>query len=355
MIEERIEDKVERLLLTGLRNRWWCIGPSAMVADRPVGMMRLGVPLVAWRDARGKVNLIDDACPHRGAPLSMGRLEDGKLSCRYHGVEVSGDGVVTAVPAYPECPYVGKKLVRAYPVIEHFQGLWAWFGEDETAEPVPLEFPSEYTSAEWTGFPIAMTWRTNYQYMWDNLLDIMHPEYLHRDTQYFEPGIANRVVCATTPTGFKVQREISKGDNVELMEFIDAGAFWVRIGYNAPPACGPGGNWRIFPFATPIDERSCQITIWRMRNVSGWQADLFRFMFNTKLEHYNWEIVLEDKALLEGMPPWPAKEKLYQHDVGLARLRRYVRELARKQLENAKPPQARADAGELAQHEVQHL
>ena len=65
----------------------------------------------------------------------------------------------------------------------------------------------------------------------------------------------------------------------------------------------------------------------------GWQGDLFRFMFNTKLEQYNWAIVQEDKVILEAMPPWPAAENLYQHDIGPARVRRYVRDEARKQLE----------------------
>ena len=327
-----LDAQVERMVGTGLRNRWWCIGPSAMVADKPVGLMRLGSKLVAWRDAEGKVNLVDDWCPHRGAPLSMGRLAEGRLSCRYHGIEITGEGRVSAVPALPDCHLLGKKLVRSYPVVEHFQGLWAWFGADESVPPVPLVFPEEFTSPEWTGFPISATWQTNYQYVWDNVIDIMHPEYLHKDTQYFETGVANKVKITPTGTGFKVNREIYAGDNVEVMEFIDNGAFWFRVGFHAPPACGPGGNWRVWPLATPIDEHRSQVTIWRMRHVSGWEGDLFRFIFNTKLEQYNWAIVLEDKVMLEAMPPWPAAENLYQHDIGPARLRRHVRDEARRQL-----------------------
>jgi phenylpropionate dioxygenase-like ring-hydroxylating dioxygenase large terminal subunit len=325
------DPKIEQQLAIGLRNRWWCIGPSAMVADQPVVVTRLGTKLVAWRDAAGKVSLVDDWCPHRGAPLSLGRLSKGRLSCRYHGVEVAGDGTVVAVPAYPDCPYVGRKMVRSYPVVEHFQGIWAWFGADAAAEPVPLVFPSEFTSDEWTGFPVTSTWTTNYQYVWDNVIDIMHPEYLHKDTQYFETGVANKVKVTPTETGFKVNREIDAGDNVEVMEFIDNGSFWFRVGFHAPQACGPGGNWRVFPLATPIDGQHCQVTIWRMRKVSDWQADLFRFMFNTKLEQYNWAIVQEDKEILEAMPAWPATENLYQHDIGNARVRRHLRVEARKQ------------------------
>ena len=268
LLDNSVTERIERTVAVGLRNRWWCIGPSAMFADQAVGLTRLGTKLVAWRDATGKVNLIDDRCPHRGAPLSLGRLEAGKLSCRYHGVEVAGDGTVTGVPAYPECAYVGKKMVRAYPVVEHFQGVWAWFGVDAEVEPVPLAFPSEFTSADWTGFPVTSTWQTNYQYIWDNVIDIMHPEFLHRDTQYFETGVANKVKVTPTATGFKVNREIDVGDNVEVMEFIDNGSFWFRVGFHAPQACGPGGNWRVFPLATPIDEHRSQMTIWRMRKVA---------------------------------------------------------------------------------------
>ena len=74
------------------------------------------------------------------------------------------------------------------------------------------------------------------------------------------------------------------------------------------------------------------MTIWRMRKVTDWQADLFRFMFNTKLEQYNWAIVQEDKEMLEAMPPWPAAENLYQHDTGNVQLRRHIRVEARKLL-----------------------
>lgn len=79
-----------------------------------------------------------------------------------------------------------------------------------------------------------------------------------------------------------------------------------------------------------------------MRNVSGWEADLFRFMFNTKLEQYNWAIVQEDKTMLEAMPPWLPEENLYQHDIGPARVRRHVRLEARKQLD----ARGKAQAGE---------
>ncbi|MDE0056717.1 MAG: Rieske 2Fe-2S domain-containing protein [Defluviicoccus sp.] len=169
------EQRIDHRLATGIRNRWWCIGPSAMVQDTPVALTRLGEKLVAWRDQTGKVNLVADRCPHRAAALSMGKVIEGRLTCRYHGVQVGGDGRILDVPAFPGCELVGRELVTAYPTVEHFQAIWAWFGDESHAEPPPIDLPEELTSPEWTGFLVSTTWHGNYQYVLDNFVDIMHP------------------------------------------------------------------------------------------------------------------------------------------------------------------------------------
>ena len=44
--ESEINSQVFKLLATGVRRRWWCIGPSAMFGNKPVGLTRLGEKLV---------------------------------------------------------------------------------------------------------------------------------------------------------------------------------------------------------------------------------------------------------------------------------------------------------------------
>ena len=71
-----------------------------------------------------------------------------------------------------------------------------------------------------------------------------------------------------------------------------------------PPACGPGGPLKICFFTTPIDERSTRIHVWRMRETTGWQRDLWQFLFKN--------VNLRDPALPprvrelmdESRPPW---------------------------------------------------
>ncbi len=48
-------------------------------------------PLVIWRSRAG-LHAAEDICPHRGAPLSDGRVIKGDLSCPYHGWRFGGDG-----------------------------------------------------------------------------------------------------------------------------------------------------------------------------------------------------------------------------------------------------------------------
>ena len=331
----KADTDVDRLLKTGLRNRWWCIGPSAMFQDKPVALTRLGEPLVGWRDRDGKLNLVEDRCPHRGLALSLGRLIEGKLACRYHGVQVDGQGVVVAVPGQPDCNLVGQKLIKSYPVQEHFQGVWAYFGDEAHPRPCPLEIPEELLSPEWTGFIVSNTWHANYQYVFDNIVDIMHTRFLHEDS--YSMGIdqeADLVDVKPTSSGFIVSRR-NDPSNVEGMQFVDAGMLYSRVSVSMPPALGPGGNLRIIATVVAVDEHNCQFTLWRLRKISGWQGAMYRFMFNMIYDRLAWEVIEQDREAIEAMPPWPPQERLYQHDVGVARLRRYMRTEAEKQINAA--------------------
>ncbi len=61
------------------------------------------------------VKAVEDFCLHRGARLSLGHVCNGEIACEYHGVQLNGDGVVTATPPTPNSPIVGRKLITSYP------------------------------------------------------------------------------------------------------------------------------------------------------------------------------------------------------------------------------------------------
>lgn len=68
----------------------------------PLPAQLLGRELVLWRDSRGAVHAAADRCPHRGAALSLGRVQGDTLECAYHGWRFDGRGQCVAVPALPD-------------------------------------------------------------------------------------------------------------------------------------------------------------------------------------------------------------------------------------------------------------
>ena len=109
-----------------------------VVSDgQPYRVRLLGEDLVAFRDSAGQVGLVDQACPHRGAPLVFARNEEGGLRCLYHGWKFSVDGSCQELPAEPaNTPMLARVRVKSYPVRERHGMLWTYMGPD--AEPPEL-------------------------------------------------------------------------------------------------------------------------------------------------------------------------------------------------------------------------
>ena len=69
-----------------LRNHWYVAAADHEIGQRPLGRMILGEPIVFYRAEDGTPVALEDRCPHRRLPLSMGKLVDGVLQCHYHGL-----------------------------------------------------------------------------------------------------------------------------------------------------------------------------------------------------------------------------------------------------------------------------
>ena len=326
-------DRVEALVDGGVRNLWYPIAASWMVKERPVGLMRLGEPIVVWRGGDGAVHVLADRCPHRGARLSLGWNLGDRLACWYHGVETGSDGVVLRVPAVDACPLVGTKAVRSYPCFEHMGAVFAWFGAAAAAEPAPLALPEELDSPDWDAILCTAHWRCNYRYAIDNVMDPMHGAYLHAESHSMASGDKEaRMRVRETATGLVFEKTGQRGVNFDWVEFGDTGAHWMRLSIPYRRSAGPGGEFGIMGFVTPIDRANCRVFFWRTRKCAGWRRAAWRFMYKHKLETLHWDVLEQDREILERLPDDARdREFLYQHDTGLARVRRHLERMAEEQ------------------------
>jgi phenylpropionate dioxygenase-like ring-hydroxylating dioxygenase large terminal subunit len=330
------DQQVQSYLSTGLRNRWWPILPSRFIepGGKPLGLTRLGEPLVVWRDSAKTVHVQIDRCPHRAVPLSRGANEGNRLRCSYHGVEVGPDGTVLRVPGQPGCPLEGKKAVKTYPSCEVAGAIFVWFGDALHEDAPAFDPPEQLTAPEYSHFLCYADWEMAWRYAYDNLMDPMHGTFLHANSHTMYQGDTQaQFVTRETPHGFFFEKKAQRDINFDWSELVDKGALYVRLEIPYPPSGGPGGNFGIVGFVTPIDENRASAFFWRIRKVSGWQRDVWRFLYRTNLEARHWHVLEQDREILAGVKPGLERfEMLYQHDAGVIRLRRYLAQQARTQL-----------------------
>ena len=104
----------------------------------PLRARLLGENLVAFRATSGRIGIVPDACPHRGASLYFGRNEDDGLRCVYHGWKFDVEGRCVDMPSEPaESNFRGKVRTRAYPCRERNGVVWTYMGPREVAPPLP--------------------------------------------------------------------------------------------------------------------------------------------------------------------------------------------------------------------------
>lgn len=163
-----------------LRNYWQPAALSEeLQGERPVVPVRLmGEDLVLFRDQQGELGLIDRHCPHRGADLCFGRLEDNGLRCPFHGWHFNRQGHCVEQPGEPEDSQMHTRIkTSAYPVAEKNGIVFAWLGEGE-----PPEFPALdcFVAPESHVFAFKGLWECNWLQALEVGIDPAHASFLHR-------------------------------------------------------------------------------------------------------------------------------------------------------------------------------
>jgi phenylpropionate dioxygenase-like ring-hydroxylating dioxygenase large terminal subunit len=329
---------VNTALERGLKNLWYPICPSGFVAEKPVSMRRLGIKLAVWRDGTGAVHALEDHCPHRGAPLSMGVNLGDRLACPYHGIEVRCDGMVTKVPASPGCALEGARATKSFHMQEAHGAIWLYNSSEYVDAPPPLNLPVELADSDnYSNFLCYAEWRGDYRYAIDNVMDPMHGTFLHKMSHSMSEGDINaKFKLRNTPTGFVFEKDGQRDVNFDWTEWADTGTHWMRLEIPYPKTGGPGGSFIIIGSFTPITANLAGIYFWRCRKVQGWQRNAWRFLYRNRLEARHWNVLEQDRTMLEAMEPdADQRERLYEHDLGLSKLRGHLQRLALKELQAA--------------------
>jgi phthalate 4,5-dioxygenase len=173
----------------------------------PVRLRLLGEDLIAFRDTNGRVGVLANNCPHRGASLFFGRNEEAGLRCVYHGWKFDADGNCVDMPNEPaESDFRTKVKATAYPAADWGGLIWVYMGPKQRQPDLP-EYP-------WCLLPTAnetpiVKWiqDSNYTQGLEGNLDTSHINFLHRAfDRPINTRLSNtaplRLIVLQTPFGF---------------------------------------------------------------------------------------------------------------------------------------------------------
>ena len=132
-----------------LWNCWYVAAWDHELLDgRKLARTILEKPVVLYQGESGRVVALDDRCCHRGAPLSMGRIE-GDCSSR---------------------------------VVERDHLVWIWMGDPAKGDPGLIVAYPPLHDAGWRGLPGYLHYDANWLLIVDNLSDFAHLAFVHTKT-----------------------------------------------------------------------------------------------------------------------------------------------------------------------------
>ena len=221
-------------------NTWYVACSADELTDRPLGRTICNEKLVFYRPAPGEVAALEDFCPHRGAPLSLGSVREGRLVCGYHGLEMGCQGKTVSMPGQRVASFPS---IRRFPAVERYGFVWVWPGDAAQADPALIPQLEWHNHPEWAYGGGRYHIQADYRLMIDNLMDLTHETYVH-STSIGQPEI-DETPCHTDTQGDEVVTS-------RHMENIPAPPFW-RAALRAKGLADdvPVDRWQVCRFTPP--------------------------------------------------------------------------------------------------------
>ena len=330
-------------------NAWY---PLAWARDigRQLSTRRvLEEDLVVFRTEDGRVAALEDVCPHRLAPLSLGTLQGDAVQCGYHGLAFDCSGQCVAAPGMARAPSGAQ--VRSYPTAQSMGMVWVWMGDPARADPAEVFHLPEYDDP---GYSVvegdALPVRANYLSLADNLCDPTHVVYVHKTTLASAGREETRVMHERQGNKVVTWRWVIDGPLIPVFEGLkDFGGAnvdrWHYYHYHAPCIAvidfgsaktgtgAPEGNrddciqMYACHFITPIDQHSCMQHWLCIRNSPADPQVDERLRASLRLA-FN-----EDKRVLEAIQRNEDKPREWKRvnlalDASSIKMRRIVEEMA---------------------------
>lgn len=300
-----------------LNNAWYVAAWDHEITRDLARITVLERHICVFRTQKGAVVALDDACPHRKLPLSMGRIKGDSVECGYHGLTFDCVGQCTWAPG-GRIP--SEARVHAYPTHEKYGLVWVWMGNPVLADPEDIFEIENWGDPSWgINRGAAMELNCNYLLMCDNLLDPTHVAWVHggsfgqaatRDTplrvKKTEDGvIVHRWMMDVEPAPFykKVIGFEGNCDRLQHYEVRYPSHALIRAVFTPAGTGGPEGPldrdtfiMDSYNFMTPTTAEQTRYYWFQLRNIRPDDAELSAMMSEDVRQAFE-----EDRAVLDAV------------------------------------------------------
>lgn len=302
-----------------LRNCWYVAGWSKDYDRTLKAQTLLGDNIVLYRLEDGTPAALEDACPHRKLPLSMGQLEGDTLVCGYHGLTFDCTGNCTDSPTQRGMT-PRRAVVRSYPVVDRYNLLWIWMGDADKADPAEIYEIENFDDPSWGCtdggmLPIAC----NYLWVVDNLLDPSHVAWVHvtsfagggtdsapLDMEQTDQGVIVSRWIYDQPASPYYKDLVKFPGNCDRKQHYEMSVPAIALNKSIYTPIGTGGPDAAmvdetyinisYNFMTPVDEKNTQYIWFQHRNTDPTDKAISEKMNAGAVMAFN-----EDKEILEAV------------------------------------------------------
>lgn len=165
-----------------LQNAWYPVAWCDELGDAILSRRVLGRELALFRDQQGQPRAMGNRCPHRFAPLHLGKRIGDVIQCPYHGLHFGPDGRCVHNPHGDGS--VPDASTPVFPARERHKLIWVWMGDAALAtEEIASNEYAYLDDVDLATLPRGyLRLECDYRLVIDNLMDPAHTTVLHGST-----------------------------------------------------------------------------------------------------------------------------------------------------------------------------
>jgi len=298
---------------------WYVIGEESKMKKNQINKVTIwGKNYAVWNNGT-KYFSIDDACSHRGASLSIGKLRNNTILCPYHAYGFDQNGTLTSVPGLENFINTPCQNLNTYPVA--VRNGWVYMNTInmniftpnennikifEEPESKDKRFKSIFLNRDFSAYSRIVT---------ENSLDIMHIGFVHTFGNAKSPSPLNEVPpfkVDDAPFHYKTIYNYTSGENSMVKRIFQMDDLLIENEFILPHTTiarvifGPFTS-TIMTFALPVNVTHSKLFVKAYRNFwHNYDSVYFRGWLNNLGDYFTKDTmsktIMQDKIVVESIP-----------------------------------------------------